>query len=91
MYAYRNQVSRIQFALSKFIDSVSPLLGYESIHSNIPNGWSEGKTSEDIKDWSEKGKEVMKGWEKVFDEHEEESEMKGWYQASRPALDAGCD
>lgn len=33
----------------------------------------------------------MKGWEKVFDEHEEESEMKGWYQASRPALDAGCD
>lgn len=80
MYAYRNQVSRIQFTLSKFIDSVSPLLGYESIHSNIPKGWSEDKAREDIKDWGEKGKEVMKGWEKVFEEHEEESEMKGWYQ-----------
>lgn len=33
----------------------------------------------------------MKGWEKVFEEHEEESEMKGWYQARRPALDVGCD
>lgn len=31
----------------------------------------------------------MKGWEKSFEECEEESEMNGWYQASPPALKSG--
>nr|ODN85817.1 hypothetical protein L203_04697 [Cryptococcus depauperatus CBS 7841] len=79
MYAYRNQPARIKFALSKFICSVSPLIGYDCLYGHIPKGYSEGKSKEEIKQWTKKGKEVLAQWESKFEVWEETVEMTAWY------------
>nr|XP_019046563.1 hypothetical protein I302_05313 [Kwoniella bestiolae CBS 10118]OCF25493.1 hypothetical protein I302_05313 [Kwoniella bestiolae CBS 10118] len=79
LYNYRNQPSRVLFALDKLASSLSPILGYEAIHSGSPpEGYSEGLSKETRKEWEEKGKEVMKGFEERFREIEREEEQRGW-------------
>nr|ODO04028.1 hypothetical protein L204_00377 [Cryptococcus depauperatus CBS 7855] len=79
MYTYRNQPARIKFALSKFICSVSPLIGYDCLYGHIPKGYSEGKSEEEIKQWTKKGKEILAQWESKFEVWEETAEMAAWY------------
>jgi hypothetical protein len=54
------------------------LIGYESIHGEIKKGFSEGVTKQDVEEWSEKGIEVMEGFEEEFMKVEKEGERVGW-------------
>jgi hypothetical protein len=54
------------------------LIGYESIHGEIKKGFSEGVTKQDVEEWSEKGIEVMEGFEEEFIKVEKEGERVGW-------------
>ncbi|WWD17013.1 hypothetical protein CI109_101449 [Kwoniella shandongensis] len=78
LYSYRNQPSRILFALDKLVAALAPVIGYDAIHSLVPVGYSEGASKDDIKSWEEKSKEVMQGWEGRFRDIEKDEEKKGW-------------
>ena len=79
LYSYRNQPSRVLFALDKLVSALAPLIGYEATHSTIANpGWSEGASKDDVKAWEQKGIETMKGWEDDFWSIEKAEERSGW-------------
>ncbi|OCF60968.1 hypothetical protein L486_00612 [Kwoniella mangroviensis CBS 10435] len=79
LYNYRNQPSRVLFALDKLVSTLAPILGYEAFHSSTPiQGYSEGLSKETKKEWEEKGLEVFKGFEERFWEIEREEEKRGW-------------
>ena len=78
LYNYRNQPSRVLFDLDKFVNAVSPLIGYEALHGPATSGWAEGKTSDDVDTWEAKAKEVLKGWEEEYYRIEKEGEQQGW-------------
>nr|XP_019007539.1 uncharacterized protein I206_07801 [Kwoniella pini CBS 10737]OCF46320.1 hypothetical protein I206_07801 [Kwoniella pini CBS 10737] len=79
LYNYRNQPARVLFALDKLATSLAPILGYEAIHSKVPfAGYSEALSKETRKEWEEKGKEVISGFEERFWEIEREVERNGW-------------
>ncbi|WWC89011.1 uncharacterized protein L201_003928 [Kwoniella dendrophila CBS 6074] len=79
LYNYRNQPARVLFALDKLASTLSPIVGYEAIHSKIPNeGYSDELSKETRKEWEEKGEEIMKGFEERFWEIEREEERRGW-------------
>ncbi|WVQ99689.1 hypothetical protein IAU59_006828 [Kwoniella sp. CBS 9459] len=79
IYSYRNQPPRVLFALDKLVTCLSPLIGYEAIHSTTPPaGYSEDLSKETRKEWEAKGEEVMAGWNKVFWDVEKAEERKGW-------------
>nr|XP_018262752.1 uncharacterized protein I303_04232 [Kwoniella dejecticola CBS 10117]OBR84910.1 hypothetical protein I303_04232 [Kwoniella dejecticola CBS 10117] len=79
LYNYRSQPSRVLFALDKLVNCLSPILGYEAIHSKLPSvGYSEGLSPENRKEWEAKGKQVMEGFEDRFWDVEREVEKNGW-------------
>jgi hypothetical protein len=54
------------------------LIGYESLHGELREGFSEDRTADDVDEWSKKGLEVMKGFEEEFMRVEKEGERVGW-------------
>lgn len=79
LYSYRNQPSRVLFALDKLVSALSPLIGYEANQSGIAtSGWSENASKEDVRTWENKGEEAMKGWQEEFWRIEREGEREGW-------------
>ncbi|WVF71172.1 hypothetical protein IAT40_005970 [Kwoniella sp. CBS 6097] len=79
LYSYRNQPPRVLFALDKLVACLSPLIGYEAIHSTPPAaGFSQGLSKDTRKEWESKAEEVMGGWEKVFWDVQKDEERKGW-------------
>lgn len=54
------------------------MIGYESTHGKVGEGFSEGITSKDVEEWSKRGKEVIKGFEEEFTKVEKEGEKVGW-------------
>ncbi|WVQ79670.1 hypothetical protein IAT38_001770 [Cryptococcus sp. DSM 104549] len=78
LYSYRNQPSRILFALDKFVNAVAPLVGYASLNGSVPKGFREGANKEDIEEWADKGIEVLDGWDKTFWDIERDAEQAGW-------------
>lgn len=53
-------------------------MGYESINGDLKEGFSEGKSVDDVEEWSKKGLEVMSGFEEEFMKVEKEGEKVGW-------------
>jgi hypothetical protein len=80
LYSYRNQPSRVLFALDKLVGALAPVIGYEALHGGAPisDGWHEGVTKDKVEKWEEKTREVMKGWEDEFWEVERKTERAGW-------------
>jgi hypothetical protein len=69
--------------MDKLVNSLAPLIGYETIHSTIASpGWSESASKDDISAWEDKGLESMEGWDKEFWQVEREVERKGWMKVS---------
>lgn len=62
------------------------MIGYESTHGKVGEGFSEGITSKDVEEWSKKGKEVMKGFEEEFTKVEKEGEKVGWMKVCPVSL-----
>jgi hypothetical protein len=101
LYSYKNQPSRVLWSLDKFVTAISPLIGYESIHGKVGEGFSEGVTAKDVEEWSEMGREVMKGFEEEFMKVEKEGERVGWmkvclcfllpYHSLSNTIDDECD
>jgi hypothetical protein len=54
------------------------LIGFESLHGELKEGFSKDKTADDVDEWSMKGLEVMKGFEEEFMRVEKEGERVGW-------------
>lgn len=92
LYSYRNQPSRVLFALDKLVGALAPVIGYEALHGGAPisDGWHEGATKDKVEKWEEKTREVMKGWEDDFWEVERKTERAGWLKVgngpSRPGI-----
>jgi uncharacterized protein YdiU (UPF0061 family) len=84
LYSYRAQPSRVLWGLDKLVSVISPLIGYEASNPSTPlaPGFSEGKTAEDVEEWTEKGAEVMKGFEEEYYSIEKEAERVGWMKVS---------
>lgn len=80
LYSYRAQPSRVLWGLDKLVSAVSPLIGYEALYPStlLASGFSEGKTADDVEEWSDKGAEVMKGFEEEYYHIEKEAERQGW-------------
>lgn len=80
LYSYRNQPSRILFALDKLVSAMAPIIGFEAEQGKvgIADGWSEGATKEDVSRWEAKMGEVMEGWDAEFWRLEREAERQGW-------------
>ncbi|ORY26317.1 hypothetical protein BCR39DRAFT_258354 [Naematelia encephala] len=79
LYSYRAQPSRVLWALDKLVNTLLPLIGYESIHSRPASaGWSDGISKDDIASWSKQGTEVIAGWEERYWVIERERERSGW-------------
>lgn len=80
LYSYRNQPSRILFALDKLVSAVGPLIGFEAEQGRpgFADGWSEGATKDDVSRWETKMGEVMDGWDAEFWRIEKEAERQGW-------------
>jgi uncharacterized protein YdiU (UPF0061 family) len=86
LYSYRNQPSRVLFALDKLVSALSPVIGYEATHGKpIQDCWHEGASKEDVAAWDGKAREVFKGWEEEFWCIERETERAGWLKVS-PSL-----
>ena len=66
------------------------MIGYESTHGNVGEGFSEDITSKDVEEWSKKGKEVMKGFEEEFTKVEKEGERVGWMKVCPVFLHRIC-
>ena len=78
LYSYRNQPSRVLFALDKLVAALAPLIGYEAAHSTIAmSGWSDGASKEDVQKWEGKGLELMEGWDEEYWRVEREGERAG--------------
>ncbi|WRT66658.1 uncharacterized protein IL334_003618 [Kwoniella shivajii] len=79
LYNYKNQPSRVLFALDKLVNSLAPIIGYEAIHSSPPpQGYAIDLSKEKRKEWDEKGQEVTKGFEEKYWETERQVERNGW-------------
>ncbi|KAK8864677.1 hypothetical protein IAR55_001929 [Kwoniella newhampshirensis] len=78
LYSYRNQPSRILFALDKLVSALAPVIGYDAIHSSVPAGYSNGASKAEITKWEKKAAEIMQGWERRFGEIQKDGERKGW-------------
>lgn len=91
LYSYRRQPERVLFALDKLATTLYPLIGYEKLHGTAQAGFSEGKTSSDVKEWNAAAEESMKGWEEVFWDVEKLTERQGWQKASWARFEAICD
>lgn len=84
LYSYRAQPSRVLWGLDKLVSATSPLIGYESLNPSTPltAGFSDGKTANDVKEWTAKGKLVMQGFEEEYYRIEKEAERLGWMKVS---------
>lgn len=82
LYSYRAQPSRVLWDLEKLVSALYPLIGYEALKGPATKGWSEGATAEDVEDWIDKGREVMKGFEDDFYAVERAGETAGWMKVS---------
>ncbi|WVR06770.1 hypothetical protein IAU60_003805 [Kwoniella sp. DSM 27419] len=79
LYSYRNQPSRVLFALDKLVSALGPLIGYEAIHSARPTAvFAQGLSKEIRREWDDKSDEIMGRWEERFWELERAEERKGW-------------
>ncbi|RXK34759.1 hypothetical protein M231_07980 [Tremella mesenterica] len=78
LYSYRNQTSRVMFAIDKLVSSVAPLIGYELLRGLPSPAFSIYASEDDVVEWTDKGLEVMEGWEKEFLSIEREAERRGW-------------
>ncbi|ORX35615.1 hypothetical protein BD324DRAFT_652165 [Kockovaella imperatae] len=78
LYSYKRQPERVLFDLDKFVSAISPLIGYEKEHGQAQAGWSEGKTKEDVKDWTEAAEEVMSSWKENYRTTVKDTERQGW-------------
>ena len=78
LYSYRRQPERVLFALDKLVQSLAPLIGYETLHCLPGSGWSEGKTKDDVETWTAAGQEAMQGWEKEYLTVVKTTEKTGW-------------
>ncbi|KIM92020.1 hypothetical protein PILCRDRAFT_57074, partial [Piloderma croceum F 1598] len=58
-YAYKYQPNMIIYACRHLLNTLSPLIGAESVLGNKPvgPGWMQGASDETIAEWGEKGKE----------------------------------
>lgn len=61
-YAYNNQPSMIIYALRALLTALSPLIGAEAELGGkaVSNGWAEDASEDKIKEWREKGIQLVK-------------------------------
>lgn len=90
LYSYRAQPSRVLWDLEKLVSALYPLIGYEAIRGPAQKGWSADATEEDVEDWIDKGKEVMKGFEDDYYTVERAGETAGWMKARLHSASAPC-
>ncbi|KAI0649278.1 hypothetical protein C8Q79DRAFT_903782 [Trametes meyenii] len=61
-YAYKYQPSMIIYALRSLLNALSPLIGAEDELSGkaVSPGWADGASPDQIKEWSERGSQLVK-------------------------------
>lgn len=82
LYSYKAQPSRVLWDLNKLVHAVSPLIGYESLEGYPTPGFADEATKDDVEEWSEKGLEVMQGFEEEYFKVERQAEQEGWIKVS---------
>lgn len=84
LYSYKAQPSRVLWDLNKLVQCVSPLIGYEALKGTLASGFAAIATTDDVEEWTERGMEIMKGFEEEYFKIERDAEQKGWMKVSPP-------
>ncbi|KAK4686549.1 hypothetical protein P7C73_g3579, partial [Tremellales sp. Uapishka_1] len=74
LYSYRNQPSRVLFALDKLVNALLPIVGCPSASEEFTTP----PTPAEISNWTAKGQEAMKGWEEEYHAIEKRTETNLW-------------
>lgn len=88
LYSYKNQPSRVLFALDSLASALLPILGYEAKNGALPSeGWSAGVTADDVRAWDAAGLEAIDGWNKVWDAEFEAAEAAAWAKVRSKSIE----
>ncbi|OCH95411.1 UPF0061-domain-containing protein [Obba rivulosa] len=68
-YAYKAQPTMIVYALRALLNSLAPLVGYESYEGYaVPPGWASSATAAKMSEWRDKGMQLKEEMERVAEE-----------------------
>lgn len=84
MYSYKAQPSRVLWDLNKLVKCIAPLVGFEALKGSeaLVAGFADNATKEDVEEWTDKGLEVMEGFEEEYYKIERNAEQEGWMKVS---------
>ena len=87
LYSYKNQPSRVLFALDSLASSLLPILGYEAKNGSAPSdGWGAAASKDDVRAWDEAGLAAIEGWNEVFNNTLKKEESSAWAKVSHYCL-----
>lgn len=63
---------------------MSPLVGFEALKGTeaLVAGFADNATKDDVEEWTDKGLEIMEGFEEEYFKIERNAEQEGWMKAS---------